>query len=360
MKRTVLPSRLLVRVCAVLLSVVIALVCTHWATADSDTPSIAAASDAFEGATGWINSPPLNARALQGRVVLLDFWTYSCINCLRTLPYVRAWAQKYAAHGLVVIGVHTPEFGFERSTTNVQRAVKALGIDYPVAVDSQQAIWNTFGVQGWPAFYVIDATGRVRHRQLGEGRYEQTERMIQQLLRDAGRQHVPDDLVAPRGEGTQAAAGALAPDSPETYLGAARATGFVAAMGELRAGRSIAYSPAPRLQLNQWTLAGTWAVTEQQLELAQAGGRIALRFRARDLHLVLGPARQGQAVRFRVRIDGEVPGTDHGSDIAADGTGRIKATRLYQLVRQSHGDRERLFEIEFLAPGARAYAFTFG
>jgi len=354
---------LVVRMAALVFSVVIALTCTRWATAGGDwlgTPPTSQPLPSLDGATAWINSPPLDAKALRGKVVLVDFWTYSCINCLRTLPYVRAWSQKYGPYGLVVIGAHTPEFEFEHSIANVQRAVKDLGIGYPVAVDSRQTLWNAFGARAWPTFYFVDAEGRIRYRQLGEGRYDQAERMIQQLLREAGRDKVPEDLVAPQGAGTQAAPGLQASASDETYLGAARAEGFVATGGALRAGSAVTYSPAERLGLNQWTLAGTWRVDAQRIELTQAGGRIAFRFRARDLHLVLGPTRDGHPVRFKVRIDGKVPGVDRGSDIDADGTGRVDAQRLYQLVRQAADGRERLFEIEFLDAGARAYVFTFG
>jgi hypothetical protein len=279
---------------------------------------------------------------------------------LRTLPYVRSWSQKYAALGLVVIGVHTPEFEFERSTDNVQRAVKDLGIAYPVAVDSRQVLWNAFGARAWPTFYFVDAEGRIRSRQLGEGRYDQAERMIQQLLREAGRDKVPVDLVSPQAAGTQAAPGPTPPASDETYLGTARADGFVASRGALSAGLQTSYSPAQQLGLNQWTLGGVWKAEPQQIEAVRAGAHIAYRFRARDLHLVLGPSREGQPVRFKVRIDGKAPGADHGSDIDAEGTGRIDAQRLYQLVRQRTDAPDRLFEIEFLDPGARAYAFTFG
>ena len=351
------------RAAAVLAIAALALTCTRWATAGGDWLGAAPMNEplpSFDGASAWINSPPLDAQALRGKVVLVDFWTYSCINCLRTLPYVRAWAQKYRMHGLVVIGAHTPEFDFERSVDNVQRAVKDLSIDYPVAVDSRRAVWNAFGARAWPTFYFVDATGHIRSRQLGEGRYDQAERMIQKLLREAGRTDVPDDLVAPKGDGTQAAAGLQPPVSDETYLGSARAEGFVSGNGALRAGRSQRYAPAARVGLNQWTLAGTWNVDAELIELDQAGGRIVYRFRARDLHLVLGPTRDGKAVRFKVRVDGRPPGTDHGSDTEADGTGRIDAQRLYQLVRQAGDAKERLFEIEFLDPGARAYAFTFG
>jgi len=315
----------------------------------------------LDGATAWINSPPLNAQALRGKVVLVDFWTYSCINCLRTLPYLRAWAEKYGPSGLVVIGAHTPEFDFERALPNVQRAVKDLKIDYPVAVDSQRAIWNAFGTRAWPSFYFVDASGRVRSRQLGEGRYDQAERLIQQLLREAGRPNVPTDLVTPQADGTQAAAGPRQPASDETYLGTARAEGFTTASGDLRAGGPRSFTPSSRLGLNEWTLSGRWIADPEEVELAQPGGRIAYRFRARDLHLVLGTRQDGRPVRFRITIDGKPPGADHGSDVAADGTGHVDAYRLYQLVRQASPDApERVFEIEFLDEGVRAHAFTFG
>ncbi|HSI48664.1 MAG TPA: thioredoxin family protein [Ideonella sp.] len=366
-----LPVRLsrargwVVRALALLLALWLALMGHGTATAGSGWVGAALSGQqllpALDGATAWLNSAPLDAQALRGKVVLVDFWTYSCINCLRTLPYVRAWAQKYGPSGLVVLGVHTPEFDFERALPNVQRAVKDLGITYPVAVDSQQALWRAFGNRAWPAFYFVDASGRIRDRQLGEGRYERAERMIQQLLREAGRRNVPEDLVAPQGEGTQAAAGPRAPASDETYLGAARAEGFVATLGQLRTGgRPQRFSPAPRLDLNQWTLAGNWRVGEEQIEAPQAGAHISYRFRARDLHLVLGPGQPGRSLRFRVRIDGKAPGADHGSDTDAEGNGRIDAQRLYQLVRQSTDGRERLFDIEFLDEGAQAFSVTFG
>lgn len=315
---------------------------------------------ALEGAIAWINSPPLAAADLLGKVVLVDFWTYSCINSLRPLPYLRAWAQKYQALGLVVIGAHTPEFDFERDVQNVSRAAKDLGIVYPVAVDSRQVLWRAFGTHAWPTLFFVDAKGQVRHRKVGEGRYDEAERIIQQLLREAGRSDVPTGLVSPQGQGTQAASGLRPPESAETYLGAERAEGFVSADGALRRGRSHIYLPARGLSLNQWTLAGSWRVDDERVELAQAGGRIAFRFHARDLHLVLGTSHDGMAIRFRVRIDGQPPGFSHGSDVDADGVGHIDAPRLYQLVRQSGTARERLFEIEFLDAGLHAYAFTFG
>jgi len=314
----------------------------------------------LDGATAWIQSAPLTAEGLRGKVVLVDFWTYSCINCLRTLPHVRAWAQKYREHGLVVLGVHTPEFDFERNPGNVLRAVRDLKIDYPVAVDSNGALWQAFGTRAWPTLYFVDAQGKVRGQQLGEGRYDQAERMIQRLLREAGRANVPDDLVSPQGAGTQAAPAPVPAESGETYVGADRAQGFTSTEGRLRAGRAETYVPATTLRTNQWTLAGTWHVAGEYAQADPKGGRIAYRFRARDLHLVLGPVQDGRPVRFRVRIDGQPPKDDHGSDTDAEGFGQVDAQRLYQLVRQRSSTTDRLFEIEFLDPGVRAYAFTFG
>jgi len=320
----------------------------------------ASALKPLEGSYAWTNSPPLSPEALRGKVVLLDFWTYSCINCLRTLPYVRAWAQKYKDHGLVVIGVHTPEFGFERRPQNVQRAGRDLGIDFPVVLDADRAIWTASGVRGWPTLDFIDARGQRRHRQVGEGEYEESERVIQSLLRESGAKGVPTDLVQPRGAGTQAAPAPMPPGSGETYLGAGQARGFAAAQGTLRSHREERFVAAANLAADQWTLGGDWQVEDEYVELRKAAGAVTYRFRARDLHLVLGPAEDGRNVRFRVRIDGQPPGADRGTDVDAAGMGVVDTHRLYQLVRQADPRRQRLFEIEFLDPGVRAYAFTFG
>ena len=312
------------------------------------------------GATGWINSPPLTPEALRGKVVLIDFWTYSCINCLRTLPYVRAWADKYKDAGLVVLGVHAPEFAFEKNPANVRKAVKDLGIGFPVALDNDFAIWRGFDNQAWPAFYFVDAQGRIRHHQFGENRYDKAEQVIQQLLAEAGQADVAAGLVAPLGQGTQAAPGAEPAQSGETYLGHARAHGF-ASPGGIARDRAKAYeSAASSLRTNQWALGGDWTVEAERAVLNHANGRIAYRFKARDLHLVLGPTADGKPVRFTVRVDGQPPLADHGADTDAQGHGVVDAQKLYQLVRQSAGGRERLFEIEFLDAGAQAYAFTFG
>lgn len=311
------------------------------------------------GATGWINTAPLAGADLRGKVVLVDFWTYSCINCLRTLPYIRAWADKYREAGLVVLGVHSPEFAFEKNESNVRRAVKDLGIQYPVAIDSRHAIWRGFENQAWPALYFVDAQGRVRHQVFGEGQYEASERLIQKLLAERNGQGMRDaGLVAVRGEGVQAAPGDRVL-SGETYVGHERAVNFVPA-GGLQADRAQRYEAAASVALNHWTLGGQWLVEAERAVAPQAGARLAYRFRARDLHLVLGRDAGAAPVRFRVLVDGKPPAQSHGSDIAADGSGVIDAHRLYQLVRLPASAGDHLFEIEFLDPGAQVYAFTFG
>jgi len=315
------------------------------------------------GATGWLNSPPLDAQALRGKVVLVDFWTYSCINCLRALPHVRQWYERYRDHGLVVIGVHAPEFAFERDVRNVQRAVEDLGVTWPVALDNDFAIWRRFDNRYWPAHYFIDAQGRIRAHHFGEGDYEDAERIIRQLLREAGNA-LPGDAApammmaaAPGGVEREADMGNLR--SPETYIGHARAENFVSP-GGLRADRAFDYTVPATLRLNQWALGGRWLVGDEDARLQQAGGRIVFRFHARDLHLVLAPDAAGRPVRFRVRIDGHAPGAMAGGDVSADGDGQVDGNRLYQLIRQNGAVKERSFEIEFLDPGVRAYAFTFG
>lgn len=309
------------------------------------------------GATGWINSPPLTGADLRGKVVLVDFWTYSCINCLRTLPFIRAWADKYRDAGLVVVGVHSPEFAFEKNPDNVRKAVKDLGITYPIAVDSNHAIWRGFHNRAWPALYFIDAQGKVRDQLLGEGRYPESERLIQKLLAENGKT-AHAGLVTAQGEGTQAAPGRDVL-SGETYVGYERATGFAGASG-MQADRQHRYESADSLKLNQWTLGGEWTVEAERAVAARAGARLALRFHARDLHLVLGRESGAGPVRFRILIDGKPPVKEHGTDVGADGSGVIDAHRLYQLVRLPASAGEHLFEIEFLDPGAHVYAFTFG
>ena len=315
------------------------------------------------GATGWLNSPPLDAQALRGKVVLVDFWTYSCINCLRAMPHVREWAERYRDHGLVVIGVHAPEFAFERDVRNVQRAVTDLKVTYPVAIDNDFAIWRGFNNRYWPAHYFIDAQGRIRAHHFGEGNYAQSEQIIRQLLREAGNT-LPGDaapamtMEAAR-DGVEREADMSNLKSPETYLGRARAENF-ASPGGMYAGRAADYRVPTTLKLNQWALDGRWTVGEEDAQLQQAGGRIAFRFHARDLHLVLAPQDSGKPVRFKVRIDGQAPGASAGGDVSADGSGQVDGNRLYQLIRQNGDVQERTFDIEFLDPGVRAYAFTFG
>ncbi|MFC5525095.1 cytochrome c biogenesis protein DipZ [Rhodanobacter ginsengisoli] len=310
------------------------------------------------GATEWLNSPPLTTESLRGKVVLVDFWTYSCINCIRTLPYVRGWADKYRDHGLVIIGVHAPEFAFEKNPDNVARAVKDLGVDYPVALDNSYAIWKGFDNQYWPAHYFIDAQGRIRHHHFGEGNYHESEDVIRQLLTAAGQKNLPGGYVNDVRQGVEAAASDDSTRSPETYVGYARARNF--AGGQVAHDDALDYHAPAVLGTNQWTLDGRWTVHGENAQLDRAGGGIAYRFRGRDLHLVLGPGSDGKPVRFRVTIDGKPPGADHGMDTDADGNGTIDSQRLYQLVRQANGSGERLFEITFLDPGVQAYAFTFG
>ncbi|WP_415766587.1 cytochrome c biogenesis protein DipZ [Pseudomonas sp. ZB1P45] len=313
----------------------------------------------LDGAVQWLNSPPLTVQALKGKVVLVDFWTYSCINCLRTLPYVKAWAEKYRDQGLVVIGVHAPEFAFERDVGNVTKAMKDLGINYPVAIDNDFKIWRAFNNEYWPAHYFADAQGRIRYHHFGEGEYAESERVIQQLLREAGAVKVADGLINASAEGVQ-----LAPDmnevqSPETYVGYQRAEHFVPETS-LMPDKVSAYSAPSQLALNDWSLDGQWNVGSERATSSGPASRIVYRFHARDLHLVLGPGTHGKPVRFKVLIDGKAPGVDHGTDVAPDGSGSVTEQRLYQLVRQSGGVTDRIFSIEFLDPEVSAYAFTFG
>jgi cytochrome c biogenesis protein CcdA/thiol-disulfide isomerase/thioredoxin len=319
----------------------------------------------LQGASSWLNSPPLSAAALQGKVVLIDFWTYSCINCLRSLPYVESWYRKYKDYGLIVIGAHAPEFAFERDRDNVQRAVAELGIDYPVALDNQYLIWRAFDNQYWPAHYFLDATGRIRAHHFGEGDYRQGEQTIRDLLTEAGVRDLPatDFGAAPAAgltsSGLQAAADGAAMQSPETYLGYTRAERF-SSPSALARQRAERYEFPTTLEGNQWALAGNWLVGPESAQLQQAGGRLEFRFHARDLHLVLSPPADGHAVRYRVLLDGMAPNADHGTDIDAAGDGVVSEQRLYQLIRQSAPVRDRTFSIEFLDPGLQAFAFTFG
>jgi cytochrome c biogenesis protein CcdA/thiol-disulfide isomerase/thioredoxin len=312
----------------------------------------------LSGAVEWLNSPLLTIEGLKGKVVLVDFWTYSCINCLRSIPYVRAWAEKYKDRGLVVIGVHTPEFAFERDVRNVRNAVSELKIGYPVAVDSNYAIWRAFSNQYWPAHYFIDTQGRIRHHHFGEGDYAESERVIQQLLAEAGEGSVSAGLVSVTASGAEAPADMDNIRSPETYVGYDRLENFISPGGVVEDTRHVYEAATPRL--NEWALSGDWTVNKEHAALNEPGGKIVYRFHARDLHLVLGPAPDGRPVRFRITIDGTAPGANHGADIDADGRGIVNGQRLYQLIRQSGTIADHAFEIEFLDPGAHAYAFTFG
>jgi cytochrome c biogenesis protein CcdA/thiol-disulfide isomerase/thioredoxin len=323
----------------------------------SDLP-VEGAMPPLTGAVAWLNSPPLTPEALLGKVVVVDFWTYSCINCLRALPYVKAWSEKYKDHGLVVIGVHTPEFAFEKDLGNVRQALRDLGVTYPVAIDNDYAIWRVFQNHYWPAHYFIDAKGQLRHHHFGEGEYAGSEQVIRQLLAEAGWSLPGETSVSVAASGAEAASAAGEIASPETYIGVARAENFTSPGGALKNVSHRYDAPSPKL--NQWGLAGDWTVFDEDAVLDAAGGRIVYRFHARDLHLVLGPDQDGKPVRFRVRIDGALPGASHGADAAADGSGTVTEHRLYQLVRQSGPVADHTFEIEFLDPGVHAYAFTFG
>ncbi len=310
------------------------------------TPTRTSELASLRQATEWVNSPPLTEEGLRGKIVLVQFWTYSCVNWIRTLPYVRIWAEKYRDNGLVVIGVHAPEFGFEKQLANVRWAAAKFRVEYPVAVDNDFTIWRAFGNQYWPALYILDGKGRVRHRHFGEGDYEQSERVIQELLAEAGASGTEQDLasVAPRGAETAADWDNV--KSPETYLGTDRAENRV--------------SSGARLKLNQWALEGDWTVQKQPAVLNKPNGRIAYRFHARDLNLVMAPRARSGPVRFRVLIDGNPPGPAHGIDVDEQGNGTVAEPRMYQLIRQSGPVADRRFEIEFLDPGVEVFVFTFG
>jgi thiol-disulfide isomerase/thioredoxin len=314
---------------------------------------------ALEGAIQWINSPALSAGALRGKVVLVDFWTYTCINWRRTLPYVSAWAEKYKDHGLIVIGAHTPEFGFEKNLDNVHRAVDALAIRYPVAVDSNYRIWRAFSNQYWPAIYIADAQGRIRYHHFGEGAYEESEKVIQQLLAEAGNAAVPREPVSLDPRGSEAAADWATLKSPESYLGYEQAEFFASPGGAAR-DKSHVYAAPSLLRLNEWALVGDWTIGPEYAALNRAPGRIAYRFHARDVNLIMGPAVHGTPIKFRVLIDGKPPGTAHGVDVDEQGDGTLSEPRMYQLIRQPGLISDRLFEIEFVGAGAEAFDFTFG
>jgi len=317
----------------------------------------------FGGATGWLNSPPLTPDGLREKVVLVDFWTYTCINWRRQLPYVRAWAARYSGQGLVVIGVHTPEFGFEHDPDNVRRAVRDVQVSYPVAIDNDYAVWSAFDNHYWPALYFADGRGQIRHHHFGEGEYQQSEMIIQQLLAEAGSGDPGHGLVSVDADvnvrGVEAAADWATLRSPENYTGYERTENF-ASPGGMVPGQPHLYAAPAQLGLNHWALSGDWTVAEQPATLNTAGGQIAYRFQARDLHLVMGPVGSGTSVPFRVLLDGQPPGAAHGLDADGQGLGTVTEPRLYQLIRQRDRVTERTFEITFLDPGVAAYAFTFG
>jgi thiol-disulfide isomerase/thioredoxin len=313
----------------------------------------------FGGATGWLNSPPLTPDGLRGKVVLVNFWTYTCINWLRQLPYVRAWAQRYSSLGLVVIGVHTPEFPFEHDLENVRRAVKAMRVDYPVPIDNDYAVWSAFDNNYWPALYFVDAQGQIRHHNFGEGEYQQSEMVIQQLLAEAGSGVQGQGLVSVDARGVEAAADWATLGSAENYTGYERTESF-ASPGGVRPGQPHTYTVPTELRLNHWALSGDWTMGEQATRLNTDNGKVVYRFRARDLHLVMGPAVAGTSVRFHVLLDGQPPGAAHGLDVDDQGHGTVTEQRLHQLIRQPERVTERTFEITFLDPGVETFSFTFG
>ncbi len=319
---------------------------------EGELPSLA-------NATAWLNSEPLTPAGLRGKVVLVEFGTYTCINWLRTLPYVRAWARKYRDQGLVVIQVHAPEFEFEKNLESVQRELKREGVNFAVAVDNEHAIWRAFGNQYWPALYFADGKRNIRHHRFGEGDYEHSEEVIQQLLAEAGKSDVSGEPVSVDARGVEAAADWGSLKSPENYVGYGRTENFASPGGAVADQRRV-YTAPGRLKLNEWALSGDWTVQKQATVLHRANGRIVYRFHARDLHLVMGPAARGASVRFRVLIDGKPPGAAHGLDVDEQGNGTVTEQRLYQLIRQPKPIADRLFEIEFLEPGVEAFAFTFG
>jgi thiol-disulfide isomerase/thioredoxin len=313
----------------------------------------------FDGATGWLNSPPLTPADLRGKVVLVDFWTYTCINWLRTLAYVRAWAEKYGDRGLVVVGVHTPEFPFERDVDNVRQAAKDMTVEYPIALDSDYAVWRAFNNMYWPAVYIADAEGRIRHHQFGEGQYDECEWVLQRLLREAGAENIGDDLVSVSPDGFEAQADWTTLRSPETYLGYEQAQSLASPDG-VAFDEPRTYVAPDSLTLNQWALSGNWTIESRASVLNRADGRIAFRFHARDVHLVMSPRARDTSVPFRVLVDGEPPGDAHGLDVDEEGRGTVAQPRLYQLIRERGSISDRTFEITFLEPGVEAYVFTFG
>ena len=328
-------------------------------TAQPGTLPVEGELPSFSAATTWLNSAPLTPAALRGKVVVVNFCTYTCINWLRSLPYVRAWAEKYAAHGLVVVGVHAPEFAFEKDLDNVRRAVTQLRVRYPIAVDNDHAIWRAFANEYWPALYFADAGGRIRHHRFGEGDYETSENVIQQLLAETGRTGIASELVSLEPRGVEAPADWDSLRSPENYVGYERTENFASPAGPARDTRRV-YGIPSRLALNHWAVSGAWTMTKHAMALNEPNGRIAYRFHARDVHLVMGPVARGASVRYRVRLDGRPPGAAHGLDVDDAGNGSLNQQRLYQLIRQPQPISERQLEIEFLGAGVQAFAFTFG
>jgi thiol-disulfide isomerase/thioredoxin len=322
-------------------------------------PHVEGEMPSLDGASEWLNSPRLTAAGLRGKVVLVDFWTYSCINWIRTAPYLRAWAEKYGDQGLVVIGVHSPEFDFEKDVGNVRRAVQAMRLGYPIAIDSDHAVWRAFDNHYWPALYLVDAQGRIRHHQFGEGGYEESERVIQRLLAEAGTGRNASGVVSVDARDVEAPAAWQSLGTPETYVGYEHALNL-ASPGGAAADRPHVYAAPAQLKRNHWALAGDWTVGRQATALNRANGRITFRFHARDLNLVMGPAARGAPVRFRVRIDGGPPRAAHGIDADDQGSGTVTEQRLFQLIRQPGPIADRQFEIEFLDPGVEAFVFTFG
>jgi thiol-disulfide isomerase/thioredoxin len=313
----------------------------------------------MRGAIEWLNSPPLTAAGLRGKVVLIDFWTYTCINWRRTLPYVHAWAGKYKAQGLVVIGVHTPEFSFEKDVDNVRQAAKEIGVDYPIAIDSDYAIWRAFNNQYWPALYIVDAQGHIRHHQFGEGGYKTAEVAIQQLLAEAGHAGSNHELVSIDAGGAEAGADWSSLKSAETYVGYGQTENFASPGGAVIDKVHVYTAPA-RLGLNAWALSGNWTIGKEAVVLTEPNGRIVYRFHARDVNLIMSPSMRGASVRFRVFIDGRPPGAARGSDVDEQGNGTVSEPRMYQLIRQPQPIADREFAIEFLDAGVEAFDFTFG
>jgi thiol-disulfide isomerase/thioredoxin len=333
---------------------------TGWAGNAEPNPALADEGPMpyLGGAIGWLNSAPLDSKSLRGKIVLVDFWTYTCINSLRPLPYVKSWAEKYKDAGLVVIGVHTPEFSFEKERRNVEDAVRDLKVTYPVAIDSNYEIWKAFNNEYWPAQYLIDGRGRIRYHHFGEGEYGEVERIIEALLKEHGATGLNESTVSITADGIEAAHGGDV-QSPETYIGYGQAHGFVSPERLDRDSRRT-YSPPVAPSLNQWGLGGSWVVGSESALLQAAPGKVEFRFHARDLHMVIGPAKNGKPVRFRVKLDGAAPGSDCGVDSAPDGNGEVREPRLYQLIRQKGQVGDRAFEIDFLDPGVQAFSFTFG